>query len=1160
MIIKHFLYFVIAMLIGIYAFPRATPAYVWDKQPVAQYGDQGLDNSIALDSSGQPHISFREFDYYNLTDNLKFASWDGIAWHVEFVDSTGDVGFASSLSLNRFDQPTITYHDSNLNLKYAKRNNSGWNIVTLTKGANPSLALDKSDRPHISYCRPEYIYNMTSKHYEIIRSDLMYAFGDGQNWQFQTIEQGGRVGEENSLALDSKGYPHIAYRDFGITGSMLKYATWNGTSWQTMIVDSHIVDSYNVILNMQNISIAVDSADRPHISYFGDGFSLKYAVWNGSNWQSKIVADHIGDYELPNSLALDNKDRPHILYRDYVPNSLKYAVWNDNAWQFDTVDSGIVPGMSNSLKLDNNNQPHISYYAAINGEGGGALYYARIGSVKKVTASPPGGLYDAAQYVTLSTGSTAYPFDTIYYTIDGSTPTKNSAIYNQFFPQPIYIQADRITVLKFFAVDSNGNEGQVQTEIYSVDTTKPVYLLTVNKAGSGNGGVLVNNVPLPWKDFSITEKFLSGTTVTLTPQTEFGSVFSGWSGVCSGTSLCQITMDASKNISASYRALISSNGLVAIAAGGYHSLLLNSDGAVVAWGLNGGGQLGNGTTEQQSIPKRVPNLIGIKSIAAGLNHSLAIKSDDTLIAWGFNGNGQLGDGTTTQRTSPAPVTGLSGIKSVAAGAYHTLALKDDGTVIAWGLNGNGQLGDGTTTQRTSPTPVSGLSGITSIAAGAAHSLALKDDGTVYAWGYNGYGRLGDGTTIQKSIPTRVSGLSGVTAISAGSHHTLALKANGSVMAWGFNANNQLGIPFSLYELAPRQVPNLAGITAITAGGLHSLAVKNDGTLFAFGDNGYGQLGVGNTTQYSQPIQVPKLYGVANVSAGAYYSLALRNDGMVIAWGQNTGGQIGDWSTTTRTSPVQVKFTIGLFSVDVKGTIANGVINCTSPVNYNASSICTITPDAGFQLNTFSVNDVDKLSLVVGNSYTINDITSNQTVIGSFALSRLLAVTIATTDGGSGGVNSVPGGINCISGTCRANFANNVNITLFPNADGDSIFSGWSGTGAGACSGFTGNCILNMVADKAVTATFNYVPPVRLMEAPFRVFYSLQSAYSELSQGNTVQGRVHEFIENLILNRSVTFAIKGGYDTVYGARPGFTKLKGSLVIQNGTAILDKVEIE
>jgi alpha-tubulin suppressor-like RCC1 family protein len=82
-----------------------------------------------------------------------------------------------------------------------------------------------------------------------------------------------------------------------------------------------------------------------------------------------------------------------------------------------------------------------------------------------------------------------------------------------------------------------------------------------------------------------------------------------------------------------------------------------------------------------------------------------------VLAWGANGSGQLGDGTTTERHLVAPVSSLSSVVSIVCGYYYNLALRSDGTVWAWGSNVSGQLGDGTTTSRQAPVKVSGLTGI-----------------------------------------------------------------------------------------------------------------------------------------------------------------------------------------------------------------------------------------------------------------------------------------------------------------------------------------------------------------------------------------------------------------------------------------------------------------
>src|SRR5437773_753599 len=87
-----------------------------------------------------------------------------------------------------------------------------------------------------------------------------------------------------------------------------------------------------------------------------------------------------------------------------------------------------------------------------------------------------------------------------------------------------------------------------------------------------------------------------------------------------------------------------------------------SAGNVWSWGDNAYGQLGDGTTASSSTPVRVINLSGgylsgVVAVAVGGLHSLALKSDGTVWAWGYNGYGQLGDGTTmNSRSTPVQVS------------------------------------------------------------------------------------------------------------------------------------------------------------------------------------------------------------------------------------------------------------------------------------------------------------------------------------------------------------------------------------------------------------------------------------------------------------------------------------------------------------------------
>ena len=111
-----------------------------------------------------------------------------------------------------------------------------------------------------------------------------------------------------------------------------------------------------------------------------------------------------------------------------------------------------------------------------------------------------------------------------------------------------------------------------------------------------------------------------------------------------------------------------------VSAGIGHSLAVGADGRVWAWGWNGVGQLGTGSDPATMVraPMVVPGLAGVRSISAGGYHSLAALTDGTVRAWGWNGWGQLGIGTTASRDRPT-AAGVAVVVEVAAGAVHSLS-------------------------------------------------------------------------------------------------------------------------------------------------------------------------------------------------------------------------------------------------------------------------------------------------------------------------------------------------------------------------------------------------------------------------------------------------------------------------------------------------------
>ncbi len=257
---------------------------------------------------------------------------------------------------------------------------------------------------------------------------------------------------------------------------------------------------------------------------------------------------------------------------------------------------------------------------------------------------------------------------------------------------------------------------------------------------------------------------------------------------------------------------------VAVAAGGFHSVVLQEDGSLIAWGKNRNGQT--------NVP---PSATNVKAIAAGRDHSLALLNDGSVVAWGLNADGQTN----------VP-TAVSNVVALSAGAAHSAALRSDGTVVAWGNNNYGQTN----------VPAN-LTDVIAIASGYYHNLALRSDRSIIAWG------------SQNVLPPSATN---VVAIAAGFEHSLALRSDGSVVAWGDNTYGQCAVPASV-----------TNAVAISAGWGHSTAQLSDGHIVVWGLNypGITNGHAGFTTVTNVPVG---LSNVGSISSGEGHDLAIVTSG------------------------------------------------------------------------------------------------------------------------------------------------------------------------------------------------------------------------------------------------------------------------------------------
>ncbi len=126
-------------------------------------------------------------------------------------------------------------------------------------------------------------------------------------------------------------------------------------------------------------------------------------------------------------------------------------------------------------------------------------------------------------------------------------------------------------------------------------------------------------------------------------------------------------------------------------------ILLKANGDSGDTGDSEGGNSGESSGGNEDGSEIMPEE-AILQVSLGESHSAVIMEGGDLYLCGANYEGELGDGTTTNSTIPKKI--MSGVKEVSLGYYHSATITEGGDLYLWGHNYDGQLGDGTTTTST----------------------------------------------------------------------------------------------------------------------------------------------------------------------------------------------------------------------------------------------------------------------------------------------------------------------------------------------------------------------------------------------------------------------------------------------------------------------------
>jgi len=308
-------------------------------------------------------------------------------WRIQVVDLQGAGG---KVVLDSQSIPHIFYHREEIadidqqpaGLYHAFFTSQGWSIEHLDLVTGNIFIMDSENHPHV-------VSTSNGSLKDVPLSNPV--------WNVKDIGIAEVAG--NTMVMDSRGTLHeISAEEIYFEGNTSYTSHLYYTTWAKSSVSVHTIRELNstakvAYQHLSPQSIILDAKSNPHIIFveqqetwfyskvtgspsFVTTNTVKYAVWNGSNWTVQTLAENTGYLGGNRNFVLDSKGQPHLCYinenRTYsedfgsyiAKRSLEYIYLDGSTWVNQTIESesnDYYRGQP-ALRLDSDGNPEVYFF------------------------------------------------------------------------------------------------------------------------------------------------------------------------------------------------------------------------------------------------------------------------------------------------------------------------------------------------------------------------------------------------------------------------------------------------------------------------------------------------------------------------------------------------------------------------------------------------------------------------------------------------------------------------------------------------------------------------------------------------------------------------------------------------------------------------------